>query len=85
MQREKGKAAKSSCVALGRRMERGAAAHIPKTLMGFVGNRRGVQKERMVEMFDFQSLYVSLMLLCFLQRQKAGVRIGTYFLAHFLF
>lgn len=40
----------------------------------------------MVEMFGFQSLYVSLMFLCFLQKQKAGVRIGTYFLAaHFLF
>lgn len=35
----------------------------------------------MVEMFDFQSLYVSRMFLCFLQKQKAGVRIGTYFLA----
>lgn len=83
--REKGKAAKSSCVALGRRLERGAAVHFPKTHVRFVGNRRGVQKERMVEMFDFQSLYVSLMFLCFLQRQKAGVRIGTYFFAHFLF
>lgn len=37
----------------------------------------------MVEMLDFQSLYVSLMFLCFLQKQKAGVRIGTYFLALF--
>lgn len=56
-----------------------------------MGNRRDVQKERMVEMFDFQSLlcmiflYV-LMFLCFLRNQEAGVRIGTYFLAaHFLF
>lgn len=47
--------------------------------MGFMGYRRDVQKERMIEMFDFQSLYVSLMFLCFLQKQKAGVRIGTYF------
>lgn len=39
----------------------------------------------MVEMLDFQSLYVSLMFLCFLQKQKAGVRIGTYFLALFFF
>lgn len=49
-------------------------------------NRRHVQKERKVEIFDLQSLYASLMFLCFLQKQKAGVRIGTYFLAaHFLF
>lgn len=60
--------------------------HTSPKHMRFVGNRRDVQKERIVETFDFQSLYVTLMFLCFLQKQKAGIRIGTYFLAaHFLF
>lgn len=44
--------------------------HTSPRHMGFMGNRRDVQKERMVEMLDFQSLYVTLMFLYFLQKQK---------------
>lgn len=64
--------------------KRSCSTHPPRHV-GFVGNRRDVQKERRVETLDFQSLYVTLMFLCFLQKQKVGIRIGTYFLAaHFL-
>lgn len=44
--------------------EAGKRSHI-----AFVGNRKDAQKGRMTEMFDFQSLYASLMSLCFLGRR----------------